>query len=261
MKEPYYIIDAFNLMLIESSVSKDIDKRGAKAIINHSQKLLNRIAAFAGKRQLSVIFDGENPGIGLSQENIDIVFSGKYIDADTVIKRIVDDHQGFKGHLTVVSSDRSLISYAMKSTCQSIPSADFALLMEMSSETNVEAIYRAPSTSDIFKEPSSQSPAQASTSKQGKTSKRNEKSLYSSFNEDLSPEEINDLIRDKKSYKGYQKSKSSKEFQTTKEKDANDTLEEDRPKEAAASLKKHDKKKKMKKISLDDLKKEIKAKD
>ncbi|GAB5465316.1 MAG: hypothetical protein Kapaf2KO_07520 [Candidatus Kapaibacteriales bacterium] len=129
LKKNIYIIDGFNLY---HSLYGD-----SKPTVENTQIFVDSLASYQEETntQISLVFDGDNKGIGSRNLSLDIIFSGRYVNADIVIKRLVDrfDH---KPSLVIVSSDREVMSYAGLSGCQFLKSDDFAFKIKLDQRQN-----------------------------------------------------------------------------------------------------------------------------
>jgi predicted RNA-binding protein with PIN domain len=126
-----YIVDGNNVM--GQTVGWHRDKSGAR------RRLLEQLAEFARlkKARVTVVFDG-SPDRDLPDaagfRGVKVLFAERNSDADTRIKRLVENAADKRG-LTVVTSDRQLAFAVRACGAAVVRSGEFRKQMEMTIQT------------------------------------------------------------------------------------------------------------------------------
>lgn len=117
-----YLIDGYNLQKQIHKIDPEFETLSDTYLCKILSSYLKRIRQFG-----EVIFDGIGPPDKTEFENLDnieVVFTGRNIDADSIIERKIKANTAPK-RLVVVSSDRRVRAAAAKRKAVGIKSEDF----------------------------------------------------------------------------------------------------------------------------------------
>jgi hypothetical protein len=126
----HILIDGYNLIR-QSGPLIDFE---AISLEEGRNGLIRLLAAYRKVKghTITVVFDGwESDNIGSSREKmigIDIIYSGRGVKADDLIKKMVDER---RDKVIVVTSDREIETHALKRGAVVIPSAEFEMKVRM----------------------------------------------------------------------------------------------------------------------------------
>ncbi|MDY6853798.1 MAG: NYN domain-containing protein [Thermodesulfobacteriota bacterium] len=130
----HIIIDGYNLIK-RSPILSRFDQIGLQKA---RDELIKRLALYrrAKKHRVTVVFDGHREG-GIRQERtkdkgIDIIFSKKGEQADSVIKKIAEAK---KEQVLVVTSDNEVADFSKRRGAVIVSSEDFEMRMDISSSS------------------------------------------------------------------------------------------------------------------------------
>lgn len=294
MKKRHFIIDAYNFINADESLRNELKGGNSKTMAKICQRIIKKLRLYSNHNNIDItlVFDGDNIGIGNGGFQPDLIFSGRYINADIMIKKMLDRIEVKQG-TTVISSDREIISYSRLSGFESISSDDFLIMLNMSDHNDPVAEFDLEEYADnpIIKRYKAQAKISELTSKKtedklnqtqrkskpkGETSRTQKYSgteFYGGFNSQLDEEELSDLINDygrhrsikkasgigKVYHTDQDKSGQTKENKENSESPANESKQNEKReknKEMKQNIAKS-KNQKMKSIDLSDLKKHI----
>ncbi|OGQ54324.1 MAG: hypothetical protein A3J24_03160 [Deltaproteobacteria bacterium RIFCSPLOWO2_02_FULL_53_8] len=129
------IIDGYNLLGTGFGMLHDIDEG--------RDGLISRLLVYKKARRvkLCVVFDGTRSGNLAegreSRAGIEVIFSRDGVDADTVIKKMADEHgEG----LTIVTSDHALASYCAGRGAVVVSTAEFESLLDAAAYEEMKGV-------------------------------------------------------------------------------------------------------------------------
>lgn len=295
MKKRHFIIDAYNFINAEESLRNELKGGDSKTMAKICQRIIKKLRLYSNQHNLDItlVFDGDNRGIGNGGFQPDLIFSSRYINADIMIKKMLDRIEVKQG-TTVVSSDREIISYSRLSGFESISSDDFLIMLNMSDSNDPVAEFDLEEYADnpIIKRYKTQAKISELTSKKtedklnqtqrkskpeeetSKTQKYRGTEFYGGFKSQLDEEELNDLISDYGRHRSIKnepgpskvyhtdedKTEQSKENKVSPSIKSNQNQKKEKNKKIKQNKLKG-KNQKMKSIDLSDLKKHIGDKD
>jgi len=126
----HIIVDGYNLIR-QSHTFRKFDLRDLQL---GRETLVNALAAYRDikKHRITVVFDGANSTSYMDRRDrvrgVDIKFSSNGELADDVIKRMCDHD---RGKAIVVSSDREVVNYALRTGAEVMTSPEFEEKMKM----------------------------------------------------------------------------------------------------------------------------------
>jgi|GEM_PF-5568995 len=199
MESKAYIIDGYNLLIADPKIRSKINRFGQKAIVDHSQNLLESLNEFnsSSKYLVRVVFSGENPEVDFAAQQVNAIYSGNYISAGVLIKKMIDEYEE-KDTLTVVTSDRSLISYAQLSGCSTLDSYDFGMMLVFAKKT-ISSSDEVPASIPI--ESNAQTKSEETISSQ---TRKPDNSFLNEFAQELDAEELEELMGNNSLSESYQ---------------------------------------------------------
>lgn len=129
------IIDGYNLLGFGADVFRDIEAE--------RDGLVSRLLVYKKVRRvkLTVVFDGTRSGRlaegRANRAGIEVIFSKNGIDADTVIKKMADEHGS---GLTIVTTDHALASYCAGRGAVIVSTAQFEDLLDAAAYEELKGV-------------------------------------------------------------------------------------------------------------------------
>lgn len=115
------LIDGYNLLRAAQKILEQSDFAGADLCVVLCE-FLRRVGDIG-----TIVFDGIGPpnkeGL-MGSQRLQVIFSGRNVEADTVIEQHIRENSAPK-RLVVVSSDRRIRTAAKRRKCPDIPAGDF----------------------------------------------------------------------------------------------------------------------------------------
>lgn len=132
-KYDHVIVDGYNLLHAVESASRHL-RRGKEGLRRARETLVQLLstARRASGPRITVVFDGGDAPDGLPrrsvQQGVEVVYAPRDSDADTLIRRMVDEADN-RRRLLVVSSDRAVADYVRICGAGQMNSGRFASML------------------------------------------------------------------------------------------------------------------------------------
>ncbi len=135
-----YIVDGYNML----HRIPELRRQAGSGLEAGRKALLARLAAFRARSRnpVLVVFDGDpevsgGSGATGATGGVEVVFSRKPINADTVIKQLIDRRKN-ETALAVVSSDHEIMWYARACGCEVLSSEAFFSRLKTAAAASVD---------------------------------------------------------------------------------------------------------------------------